>query len=555
QNKADVSSVGDTNSLSTSNKVIVDAINEVKNSTDYTLANLNITTSSVADLTQSKADVSSVGDTNSLSTSNKVIVDAINEVKSNTDFTLANLNITTSSVADLTENKADVSSVGDTNSLSTSNKVIVDAINEVKNNTDFTLANLNTNINITTSSVVDLTQNKADVSSVGDTNSLSTSNKVIVDAINEVKNSTDYTLANLNITTSSVADLTQNKADVSSVGDTNSLSTSNKVIVDAINEVKSNTDFTLANLNITTSSVADLTQNKADVSSVGDTNSLSTSNKVIVDAINEVKSNTDFTLANLNITTSSVVDLTQSKADISSVGDTNSLSTSNKVIVDAINEVKNNTDFTLANLNTNINITTSSVVDLTQNKVDVSSVGDTNSLSTSNKVIVDAINEVKNNTDFTLANLNTNINITTSSVADLTQNKADVSSVGDTNSLSTSNKVIVDAINEVKSNTDFTLANLNITTSSVANLTQNKVDVSSVGDTNSLSTSNKVIVDAINEVKSNTDFTLANLNVTTSSVADLTQNKADVSSVGDTNSLSTSNKVIVDAINEVKSNT
>ncbi|WP_170272323.1 hypothetical protein, partial [Clostridium tarantellae] len=192
-----------------------------------------------------------------------------------------------------------------------------------------------------------------------------------------------------------------------------------------------------------------------------------------------------------------------------------------------------------------LNITTSSVANLTQNKVDVSSVGDTNSLSTSNKVIVDAINEVKNNTDYSLANLNTNINITTSSVVDLTQSKADVSSVGDTNSLSTSNKVIVDAINEVKSNTDFTLANLNITTSSVANLTQNKVDVSSVGDTNSLSTSNKVIVDAINEVKSNTDYTLANLNITTSSVADLTQNKADVSSVGDTNSLSTSNKVIV----------
>ncbi|WP_170272194.1 SGNH/GDSL hydrolase family protein, partial [Clostridium tarantellae] len=395
--------------------------------------------------------------------------------------------------------------------LNTSNKTIVDAINEIKATTD----------SINTSSIANLVENKVDKSAFGDISRLNTSNKTIVDAINEIKATTD------SINTSSIANLVENKVDKSAFGDIDLLNTSNKTIVDAINEIKATTD------SINTSSIANLAENKVDKSIIGNTSGLFTTNKTIVPAINELKDFFDNMVdqnANLYSSNFFINRTLQDKVDKSTFGDVTRLNTSNKTIVDAINEIKATTD----------SINTSSIANLVENKVDKSAFGDIALLNTSNKTIVDAINEIKATTD----------SINTSSIANLVENKVDKSAFGDIALLNTSNKTIVDAINEIKATTD------SINTSSIANLDENKVDKSTIGNTSSLFTTSKTIVPAINEIKDSLENMVdqnANLYSSNFFINRTLQNKVDKSIIGDTNNLNTTNKTIVDAINELKS--
>lgn len=155
-------------------------------------------------------------------------------------------------------------------------------------------------------------------------------------------------------------------------------------------------------------------------------NTLETTSKTIVGAINENKR---------------VLTTKQASVD-------NSLGTTNKTIVGAINEVKQG----VSDLDT-----------AKQNKND-------NSLSTTSKNIVGAINEVQGNTE---------------TLDTAKQNKSDAS-------LNTTNKTIVGAINELKSDNETQNANI-----------LNKQDKSSVD----LTTTDKTVIGAINENKSNIDTT------------------------------------------------
>ena len=177
----------------------------------------------------------------------------------------------------------------------------------------------------------------------------------------------------------SAANLMQSKQDKTD----NSLNTTSKQVVGAINELKS---------------LSDLKQNITD-------NALQTTSKQIVGAINELETELDSVSADK-----------QDKAD-------NSLNTTSKQIVGAINELKNNVD------NTYTQTETDTALALKQNITD-------NSLQTTSKQIVGAINEL-------IAALADYYTITqTDTALAAKQNITD-------SSLDTTSKQIVGAINEL----------------------------------------------------------------------------------------------------------
>lgn len=231
-----------------------------------------------------------------LETTDKTIVGAINELKDSSDTISSELS-----------NKADISSVEskqdkEDNSLETTSKTIVGAINELAKNTAPDLSNYYQKSETYSKTEVDTkldtkldkstyTSDKATFQLKQD-NSLSTTDKTIVGAINEIKGSipegadlsnyyqkseVDSKLAEkLNTSTyNSDKDTFQLKNDAS-------FTTTEKTVTGAINELKSSYDSLNSELS-----------NKADASSLNNKqdkndDALETNDKTIVGAINEV---------------------------------------------------------------------------------------------------------------------------------------------------------------------------------------------------------------------------------------------------------------------------
>ncbi|MGL5244206.1 MAG: hypothetical protein ACRC7R_03355, partial [Sarcina sp.] len=541
KNKSDKIDIGDITTLTTINKAIVPAINELKELINSNSQNITINSSSIFNLDVSKADKVHIGDINTLTTVNKVIVPAINEIKNQamslaTDInTLTNYNII---ITNELNNKIDKLTVGDITTLNTTNKTIISAINEVKS-----IAESNTT-NINTASIANLISNKVDTIVIGDITSLTTANKIIVPAINELKESIDKNINSINITTSSVSNLDLNKSNKTDIGDLSKLNTTNKIIVPAINEIKAGltatSQITVSTINYVNNALGTSLQSKASKIDIGDVTTLTTINKVVVPAINEIKILSDSNIKAININTSSISDLSLNKVDKITIGNITDLNTTNKTIVSAINEVKNIADFNLENVNT------SSIANLISNKADKITIGDVTTLTTVNKIVVPAINEIKNIVD---SNVKI-ININSSSISNLSLNKVDNSIVGDITTLNTTNKTLVSAINEVKNIAESNLGTIN--TPSIADLISNKVDKISIGDVTTLTTVNKIVVPAINELKSTSDNLSNTLNIHSSSISTLDLNKSNKTDIGDLTKLNTTNKIIVPAINEIK---
>ncbi|MGL5244016.1 MAG: hypothetical protein ACRC7R_02395, partial [Sarcina sp.] len=337
---------------------------------------------------------------------------------------------------------------------------------------------------------------KADKVDIGDVTTLTTVAKVVVPAINELKGIIDVNTNSITINSSSISNLTNNL---------NVHSTSIATLNNNINTNTASIANLSTNVNVHTTSISALTNNvsvnTASISTLA--NNINVHSTSISNLSNNLNINSA-SIANLTILSTTLSNELATKADKVHVGDVTTLTTVAKVVVPAINEVKNQCDSLSKDITTlnNYNVI---ITNELNNKVNKLIVGDVSTLTTVNKTIVDAINEVKGVSD----NIINSININSNSIVNLNLNKVDISKIGDVTTLTTINKVIVPAINEVKNQTTTltddinTLTNYNIL---ITNELNNKVDKLNVGDVNTLTTINKTIVNAINEVKEISDL-------------------------------------------------
>lgn len=216
------------------------------------------------------------------------------------------------------------------------------------------------------------------------------------------------------------------------------LKTTSRRIVGAINELKTTTDT--------------LNTNKQNITD----NSLTTTNKTIPTAINEINTN----LSSHTSNTSNPHSVTKEQVGLGSVVNAGQTSSPTE---------SSNEYFTAGGAYT-LQQSLNSSISTKQDKTD-------ESLSTTNKTVVGAINELKTSTD-NLSSSKQNIN---------------------DNALTTTSKTVPGAINELKTKADSLQSQITSNDSDITNLTNNKQDKTD----STLTTNTKTIVGAINEVNAN----------------------------------------------------
>ena len=216
------------------------------------------------------------------------------------------------------------------------------------------------------------------------------------------------------------------------------LKTTSKEIVGAINELKTTTDT--------------LNTNKQNITD----NTLATTAKTIPTAINEVNTN----LSSHTSNTSNPHSVTKEQVGLGSVVNAGQTSSPTE---------SSNEYFTAGGAYT-LQQSLNSSISTKQDKTD-------ESLSTTNKTVVGAINELKTSTD-NLSSSKQNIN---------------------DNALTTTSKTVPGAINELKTKADSLQSQITSNDSDITNLTNNKQDKTD----STLTTNTKTIVGAINEVNAN----------------------------------------------------
>ncbi|UJB29385.1 hypothetical protein [Spiroplasma platyhelix] len=594
------------NTLITTNKTVVGAINELKSVNDTQTTNINQNTGDINNIKSDYIKASDLGnelDTkqdktdDGLNTTDKTVVGAINEIKSVNDTQTTNINQNT---ADITEiktdyvkgsdlgNQLDIKQNKTDDGLNTTDKTVVGAINEIKSVNDTQTTNINQNTTNISQNTNDINQIKTDYVKSSDLgneldtkqdktdNELNTTNKTVVGAINEIKSVNDTQTTNINQNTTNIS---QNTND--------------------INQIK--TDYVKGS---DLGNQLDIKQNKTD-------DGLNTTIKTVVGAINEIKSVNDTQTTNINQNTADITEIKTDYVKSSDLGnelDTkqdktdDGLNTTDKTVVGAINEIKSVNDTQTTNINQNTADITEIKTDYVKgsdlgNQLDIKQNKTDDGLNTTDKTVVGAINEIKSVNDTQTTNINQNTTNISQNTNDINQIKTDYVKSSDLgneldtkqdktdNELNTTNKTVVGAINEIKSVNDTQTTNINQNTT---NITQNTNDINQIKtdyvkssdlgnelDTkqdktdDGLNTTDKTVVGAINEIKSVNDTQTTNINQNTTNISqntnDINQIKTDYVKSSDLgneldtkqdktdNELNTTNKTVVGAINEIKS--
>ncbi|MGL5245360.1 MAG: hypothetical protein ACRC7R_09330, partial [Sarcina sp.] len=199
-------------------------IDETKNYNTFNInstssANFNILSNTICTDWTCKADKVDIGDVTTLTTVAKVVVLAINELKDIIDVNTNSIFINTSSISNLiTSISIQTTSISDlTANVSTHSTSIATLNNNININTA-SISNLSNNLNINSASIANLTvlsttlsnelATKADKVDIGDVTTLTTVAKVVVPAINEIKGIIDVNTNSITINTSSISNLT-----------------------------------------------------------------------------------------------------------------------------------------------------------------------------------------------------------------------------------------------------------------------------------------------------------------------------------------------------------
>ncbi|MBE4704127.1 hypothetical protein [Spiroplasma platyhelix] len=594
------------NTLITTNKTVVGAINELKSVNDTQTTNINQNTGDINNIKSDYIKASDLGnelDTkqdktdDGLNTTDKTVVGAINEIKSVNDTQTTNINQNT---ADITEiktdyvkgsdlgNQLDIKQNKTDDGLNTTDKTVVGAINEIKSVNDTQTTNINQNTTNISQNTNDINQIKTDYVKSSDLgneldtkqdktdNELNTTNKTVVGAINEIKSVNDTQTTNINQNTTNIS---QNTND--------------------INQIK--TDYVKGS---DLGNQLDIKQNKTD-------DGLNTTIKTVVGAINEIKSVNDTQTTNINQNTADITEIKTDYVKSSDLGnelDTkqdktdDGLNTTDKTVVGAINEIKSVNDTQTTNINQNTTNISQNTNDINQIKTDYVKSSDLgneldtkqdktdNELNTTNKTVVGAINEIKSVNDTQTTNINQNTTNISQNTNDINQiktdyvkgsdlgNQLDIKQNKTDDGLNTTIKTVVGAINEIKSVNDTQTTNINQNTADITEIKTDYVKSSDLGnelDTkqdktdDGLNTTDKTVVGAINEIKSVNDTQTTNINQNTTNISqntnDINQIKTDYVKSSDLgneldtkqdktdNELNTTNKTVVGAINEIKS--
>lgn len=310
-------------------------------------------------------------------------------------------------------NKADISTLQSKNTqIDTKINELEQSNTSMQNNVSTNTQNISTlnekiqNIEPFDKTVLNDYQKKIDDTLIGDDKNLISVVNKNVNSINSVKtdvstNKTD--IANLKTTVDNIPSFDESKLDKYQTIQSDSLTTTNKTIPTAINEINANTNSNSTEINSIKQQLGDIEPFDKTVLNnyqLKSDNALDTQNKEIVKAINEINTKATTNSTTLTEHSNSISENT-SKISQNTTNINENLTKINKNISD-ITDLKTKTD----TLETNITSNTSKITDLTTKVnsiepfnpavLDSYQTKEDTTLTTINKEVVKAINEVNN---------------------------------------------------------------------------------------------------------------------------------------------------------------
>lgn len=515
------------NALDTQSKQVITAINEVNSKSNTNTSQLNDLNTKVNNNTTEVTNLSS----------------EISTVKTNlqsTNSEVSALKTQVDNIPSFDESKLDKYQTIQSDSLTTTNKTIPTAINEINANTNSNSTEINsikqqlddiepfdksvlndyqtkvdTTLNIADGNIVkaiqlnnsEIQSNKAQITL--NTNSITSNTNTITETNNKL-NTAETKLNDLKNKVDTLTPFDETKLDSYQKKTDDTLNTDVKTVTGAINELKTDIDENtqaIVSLNSTTSATS--TELKALKTTVDDIKITADMN---ADDLNTVtadlqKLKTDFTTLNASVSTNTN-QITTLKEKVDSIEpfdktvlnnyqlkSDNALDTQNKEIVKAINEINTKATANSTTLTEHSNAISENTSKISQNTTNINE-----NLTKINKNISD-ITDLKTKTD----TLETNITSNTSKITDLTTKVDSIEPFNPTvldsyqpkedNTLTTINKEVVKAINEVNS-----VANQN--NQQITNV-KNQISTLQPKDDNNINGDDKNVVSVINKLLSN----------------------------------------------------
>lgn len=535
---------------------------------------------------QKKVDDTLIGDDKNLISVVNKNVNSINSVKTdvNTNKTdIANLKTTVDNIQPFDETKLNQYQTKQDNALETQSKQVITAINEVnsKSNTNTSQLNdLNTKVNNSTTEVTNLS---SEISTVK-TNLQSTNSEV-----SALKTQVD-----------NIPSFDESKLDKYQKIQSDSLTTTNKTIPTAINEINANTNSNSTEINSIKQQLDDIepfdksvlsdyqtkvdaTLNIADgniVKAIQLNNSEIQSNKAQITLnTNSITSNTNTiteTNNKLNTAETKLNDLKnkvdtltpfdETKLDSYQKKTDDTLNTDVKTVAGAINELKTDIDENTQAIVSLNSITSATSTELKALKTTVDDIKITADMNADdlNSATAD-LQKLK--TDFTA--LNGSVSTNTNQITTLKEKVDSIEPFDKTvlnnyqlksdNTLDTQNKEIVKAINEINTKATTNSTTLTEHSNSISENTS-KIGQNTTNINENLTKINKNISD-ISDLKTKTDTLETNITSNTSKITDLTTKVNSIEPFNPTvldsyqtkedTTLTTINKEVVKAINEV----